>query len=91
MTIAQRRELAAQKTLVVGVYPGPIDTDMAENVPMDKAPASQVADAILTALRSGQEDVFPDATSVALSTQVQKDAKAVERHMAGMAAATAAG
>jgi short-subunit dehydrogenase len=91
VTMAQRRELAEQKTLVVGVYPGPIDTDMAENVPMDKAPPSQVADAIVAALRSGQEDVFPDATSIDLAKQVQADAKAVERYFAGMTAGAAAG
>jgi NAD(P)-dependent dehydrogenase (short-subunit alcohol dehydrogenase family) len=84
LTIAQRRELRAQGTLVVGIYPGPIDTEMAEQVPMDKAPPSQVAAAVIAALRSGQEDVFPDATSAGLARGVQADAKAVERQLAAM-------
>jgi NAD(P)-dependent dehydrogenase (short-subunit alcohol dehydrogenase family) len=85
LTVAQRRELRGQGTLVVGVYPGPTDTEMAEKVPMDKAPPSQVSAAVVAALRSGQEDVFPDSTSAGLAQGVQADAKAVERQLAGIA------
>ena len=81
LTQAQRRDLG-KKTLVVGVYPGPIDTDMAEGFEMDKAAPSEVARAIVEALKSGNEDVFPDPMSVQLHEGWQKDAKAVERMMA---------
>jgi NAD(P)-dependent dehydrogenase (short-subunit alcohol dehydrogenase family) len=83
LTIAQRRELRAQGTLVVGVYPGPIDTDMAEKVTLPKVPPSEVGAAVLAALRSGREDVFPDPLSDQLARAVQADAKAVERSLAG--------
>jgi short-subunit dehydrogenase len=82
LTVAQRRELRAQRTQVVGVYPGPIDTDMADGIPFAKVPASTVADAIIAALRHGTEDVFPDPMAQQLAAGVQADAKAVERQMA---------
>eukprot|EP00540_Astrosyne_radiata_P022861 CAMPEP_0116867372 /NCGR_PEP_ID=MMETSP0418-20121206/26580_1 /TAXON_ID=1158023 /ORGANISM="Astrosyne radiata, Strain 13vi08-1A" /LENGTH=238 /DNA_ID=CAMNT_0004503175 /DNA_START=611 /DNA_END=1323 /DNA_ORIENTATION=+ len=65
LTQAQRRELA-DSTVVVGVYPGPIDTDMADDLPagMEKSPPSVVVDAIIKALESGEaEEVFPDPMS----------------------------
>lgn len=64
LTQAQRRDLS--NTLVIGVYPGPIDTDMGDELPMDKTPPTTVATRIIDALRNGKEDVFPDPTSVAM-------------------------
>merc|ERR1712137_669130 len=81
LTQAQRRELG-NEALVVGVYPGPIDTDMAENIPMDKTPPSMVAKSIVDALLSGQEDVYPDKMAMELHNGWQSDAKAVENMMA---------
>lgn len=83
---AQRRELAAQGTRVIGVYPGPIDTDMADELELRKTPPSAVATAIIAALRDGTEDVFFDPMAVDLQRGVQADAKAVERQMAAMTA-----
>ena len=80
MTQAQRRELP--NSLVVGVYPGPIDTSMTKEVPFEKAPPSSVAKAILQGLQEGQEDIFPDAVAKDLYAKWQKDAKAVEQSMA---------
>lgn len=88
LTQAQRRELAAQGTRVIGVYPGPIDTEMADEVELPKAPPSIVADAVVAALRDGSEDVFPDPMAVELQRGVQADSKAVERQMAAMAGAS---
>ena len=87
LTIAQRRELRSQGTLVVGIYPGPIDTEMGDGINLPKAPPAQVAAAVINALRTGAEDVFPDALSVDISTGLRADAKQVERHFADMAAA----
>eukprot|EP00522_Entomoneis_paludosa_P012631 CAMPEP_0172461730 /NCGR_PEP_ID=MMETSP1065-20121228/41563_1 /TAXON_ID=265537 /ORGANISM="Amphiprora paludosa, Strain CCMP125" /LENGTH=207 /DNA_ID=CAMNT_0013217153 /DNA_START=180 /DNA_END=799 /DNA_ORIENTATION=+ len=41
LTQAQRRDLP--ESLVIGVYPGPIDTEMAAGIEMDKASPSDVA------------------------------------------------
>ena len=86
LTQGIRGELAGQGTLVIGVMPAFVDTAMASRVTLPKLPPQAVAEAILTALRDGIEDVYPgDAADVA--TQLQKDAKTVERQFAKMAAA----
>ncbi|MCR9244632.1 MAG: SDR family oxidoreductase [bacterium] len=82
LTVAQRRELAGQGTTVIGVYPGPIDTAMAEEFDMDKASPATVGDATLIALQSGTEDVFPDEMAQGLYAQWRADPKAVEQAMA---------
>jgi NAD(P)-dependent dehydrogenase (short-subunit alcohol dehydrogenase family) len=80
LTQAQRRDL--NNSLVIGVYPGPIDTAMAEDVPFDKVPPSVVADALIEALQQGTEDVFPDPMAQQLYEGYKADAKAVENSMA---------
>ncbi|RKQ87790.1 short-subunit dehydrogenase [Solirubrobacter pauli] len=62
ITTALREELA--DTLVVGVHAGFIDTDLAAAVPAeDKIPPSQVVDATLEALRTGETEVLADDVS----------------------------
>ena len=84
MTQAVRAELAAQDTLVVGVYPGPVDTEMAAGFSMDKAPPSQIAEATLQAVAEGVEDVFPDAMASGVRDGLLGDGKSVEREFAAM-------
>lgn len=78
MTQGVRAELAGQGTLVVGVYPGPVDTDMAAGFPMDKTSPNQVVKAILAAVEAGDEDVYPDPMAVELQDGLRRDPKAVE-------------
>lgn len=84
MTQGVRAELKAQGTQVIGVYPGPIDTDMASEMDMDKFPPSRVAEALLKAIVDGTEDVFPDDMSATMRAQLLEDPKAVERQFAEM-------
>jgi hypothetical protein len=77
--------LTHSNSLVIGVYPGPIDTYMAENVPFEKSPPSDVADALIEALKNGVEDVFPDPMSKQLFEGWKADAKALEKNMAANA------
>ena len=79
LTQALRAELAKQNTLVIGVYPGPIDTDMAKHLPFDKASPESVATHVFNALATGEEDVFPDPFSVEFARQLRLDSKAVEK------------
>jgi short-subunit dehydrogenase len=58
---AARFELKAQGTLVVGVYAGFIDTDMAARVEGRKTPPEQVAERTLAGIREGQHHVYADA------------------------------
>ena len=84
LTQATRAQLAEQGTFVVGLYPGPIDTRMAEELPLDKAPTSQVADALLQGLENGVEDIYPDNTAVQVLSGVTEGLKAIEKQFAGM-------
>ncbi len=84
LIMATRLELADQGTLVVGVYPGPIDTDMAADIEMEKAPPSQVAETTIAAIKNGHEDVFTDEMSKTLYQSVKTDPKAVEAEMLEM-------
>ena len=81
LTQGIRAELAVQGTSVLGVYPGPVDTDMAEGFPMEKTPPHEVVNTIFEALESGQEDVYPDPMSVDLHAGLLGDSKAVEKQV----------
>ena len=78
-----RAELASQGTPVIGVFPGPVDTDMAKAIDFDKVPPSHIADVTLDAVEAGEEDVFPDPMSQSLNAKLGEDVKAVERLLAG--------
>jgi NAD(P)-dependent dehydrogenase (short-subunit alcohol dehydrogenase family) len=84
LTQSVRAELAAQGTLVVGVYPGPVDTDMAASFPMDKVAPNGVVQAILKAVEDGIEDVYPDPVSAELHTGLLSNPKAVEKQTGEM-------
>ena len=84
LTQGVRAELAAQSTFVAGVYPGPVDTDMATGIPMDKTPPSTVARTILHAVEAGEEDIYPDPVSSEMRAGLLGDPKAVERQAGEM-------
>ncbi len=83
LTQGIRAELASQRTQVIGVFPGPVDTDMAEAVPMDKIAPLEVANLILQAVENGIEDVYPDPVSQGVFSEIQVPLKAVEKQFAG--------
>jgi NAD(P)-dependent dehydrogenase (short-subunit alcohol dehydrogenase family) len=85
-TQAARLALTAQKTTVIGVYPGPVDTDMATNVPFEKSSPRSVADDILAGIEAGAEDVFPDPMSKQMGQLYMSDPKGIERAIAAMVA-----
>ena len=79
MTQHLRAELAGQNTLVTGVYPGPIDTDMAKDLPFDKASPDSVAEKVYAAIAEGAEDVYPDPYAENFVQQLEADRKALEK------------
>lgn len=83
LTQGIRAELAQQGTRVIGVFPGPVDTAMAEAVPGDKAAPSEVAQATLQAIAQGIEDVYPDPVSQTVFSAIADPLKAVEKQFAG--------
>jgi NAD(P)-dependent dehydrogenase (short-subunit alcohol dehydrogenase family) len=80
LTQAQRRDL--KTSLVIGVYPGPIDTDMTKSLAMDMPSPSSVANDLMNALKNGTEDLVPDAFAQGLYAGWKADAKAMELSMA---------
>jgi NAD(P)-dependent dehydrogenase (short-subunit alcohol dehydrogenase family) len=79
LTQSVRGELKAQGTFVMGVYPGPIDTDMAAGVQMEKESPASVAREILKGLETGAEEVFPDKVSKEVAARLKTDAKGLEK------------
>ena len=79
LTQATRATLGPQGTNVAAVYPGPIDTDMAKSLEMEKASPASAANAILDGIEAGQEEIFPDPLSRQLGELFLRDPKELER------------
>ncbi len=84
LTQATRVFLGGQGTQVVGVYPGPVDTDMAEEIEFEKASPESVAQAILAGLEAGAEEVYPDPMAEQFGSVYGQNPKALEQQVAGM-------
>jgi NAD(P)-dependent dehydrogenase (short-subunit alcohol dehydrogenase family) len=63
MTNGLRRELQGQKTQVLALHVGYIDTDMARNAPGPKMKPEEVVSATLDALEAGKDEVLADDLS----------------------------
>jgi NAD(P)-dependent dehydrogenase (short-subunit alcohol dehydrogenase family) len=78
-----RALLARQGVSVHVVLPGPIDTDMAQNLDIPKASAESTARAILEGVERGEEEIFPDPMSEAIAEGWRASAvKALQRQFA---------
>lgn len=84
MTQSVRAELKAQKTLVIGVYPGPIDTDMAAGIKMKKETPENVAREIIKGLESGTEEIYPDKAAKDFIAKLKTDARALEKEWSAL-------
>ena len=82
LTQGLRGVLAAQKTNVVGVYPGPVDTRMADGVAMPKASPESVAEEILAGLQAGLDEIYPDEFAQNIQKRLAACPKDVERQLA---------
>lgn len=84
LTQGLRILLAGQGTAVFGVYPGPVDTDMARGIDMEKATPASVAAAILDGIESGHEEIYPDPFAVQFGEQYGASPKESERQVQAM-------
>ena len=82
LTQAVRGELAKQGTLVVGIFPGAVDTDMAKGIDMPKLDPNDVASIALKAVESGTEDVDVGDMAQGIAAGMKADPKAVEKEFA---------
>ena len=85
MCQGMRGELAPQGVAVFGIYPGPIDTDMAAGVDFEKESPRNVAIRIFDEMSAGTEDITTDAFADDFVARLKVDAKAVEKETAQMA------
>lgn len=80
---AMRSELKG-KIEVYGIFPGPIDTDMAREFPMEKTNVNLAAENILQGIIKGEEDIFPDAMSQQISQLWKRNPKGLEQQFSTM-------
>jgi NAD(P)-dependent dehydrogenase (short-subunit alcohol dehydrogenase family) len=85
LTQSIRGELSGQRTFVIGVFPGYVDTDMTHGVDAEKVAPSVVATAIVAALRERTEDAYPGPVAD-IAAALLRDPKAVERQFASLSA-----
>lgn len=82
ITQGLRGELYQSNILVMGVYPGPIDTEMSKDLEMEKDSPMIVAKNIVQGLVDGKEYVFPDRMSKQIGNLYLSEPFAVEKQFA---------
>ena len=85
-----RLSLAGQGTHMIGVYPEPIDTDMAKDLPFDKTSPEDVATAVLDAVESGSTEVYPDPFSEDSGSRFNAGPAGLEQYVAEIVSGGAA-
>jgi NAD(P)-dependent dehydrogenase (short-subunit alcohol dehydrogenase family) len=86
LTQSMRQLLRAQGTFVAGVYPGPVDTDMAAEFTVPKVSAASAAEALLDGLERGREDIYPDPFAVEYGDLHAVNPKGLEERIAALIA-----
>jgi NAD(P)-dependent dehydrogenase (short-subunit alcohol dehydrogenase family) len=81
MTNGIRVELGGQRTLVVGVHAGYIDTDMTANLKIKKTTPEDVVSATLAALERGETEVLTDDRSRDVKKRLRDDPASLDREM----------
>jgi NAD(P)-dependent dehydrogenase (short-subunit alcohol dehydrogenase family)/uncharacterized OB-fold protein len=84
LSLAQclRAELASAGVRVINVFPGPIDDEWSQALPPPKIAPGRLAAAIVDALRSGAEDVYPGEVAEDWLARWRDNPKALERELA---------
>jgi NAD(P)-dependent dehydrogenase (short-subunit alcohol dehydrogenase family) len=84
ITQTTRQLLRGQGTFVAGVYPGPVDTDMAERFVVPKVSAASAAHAILDGLEQGLEEIYPDPFALEYGAAYAVNPKGLEARVAAL-------
>lgn len=85
LTQVSRMVLAKDAIEVLGVYPGPVDTDMGRPAPFAKALPADVATAIVSGIEAGTEDILPDAGAEQAGSLYASGPKRLEQLVTGLA------
>ena len=81
LTQALRATLANSGITVMGIYPGPIDTDLAKAIPLEKATPEHAAINIVRGLEQDQAYVFPDPMALQVEQLWASDGRRLEAAM----------
>jgi NAD(P)-dependent dehydrogenase (short-subunit alcohol dehydrogenase family) len=81
LTDGVRIELRAQGTLVVGVFAGFIDTDMARGIDAPKSAPLAIAHRVIEGIEHGGEEVLADDRSRAVREAILRDPAAMRADM----------
>jgi NAD(P)-dependent dehydrogenase (short-subunit alcohol dehydrogenase family)/uncharacterized OB-fold protein len=86
LSLAQclRAELAPAGVRVINVFPGPIEDEWNQELPPPKITPAGLAAAIVDALRSGGEDVYPGDVAQEWLARWRDNPKALERELAAV-------
>lgn len=79
LTQSVRAELTRHGISVFGIYPGPIDTDMADGVNLEKETPANAAIRIFDGIEQGIEDITTDGFADDFVKKIRLDPKAVEK------------
>ena len=82
VTQSLRGSLKDEGISVHGIYPGPVETRMADSFEIDKASPEAVAEKIFEGIENGTEDIFPDAMAEQAGQAFLSSPKALEQNFA---------
>jgi NAD(P)-dependent dehydrogenase (short-subunit alcohol dehydrogenase family) len=82
LTQAMRAELSLHQIEVYEVFPGPIDTDMSKDQPMEKASPETIADALFEGIEEKTYEIYPDPFAQGIKEALESDGKALELNFA---------
>lgn len=84
LTQGLRASLVKKGIAVHAIFPGPIDTDMAAGLSMDKMSPQDCARAIVAAIEAGIEDIFPDPVALRIADAWGRDPQSVQKEFASL-------
>lgn len=83
VTQSARAGLKGTGVKVLGIFPGPIDTDLARDIPLEKATPETAAKRIVAGLEAGEEYIFTDPVADHIGHTWRTNAPGLEAAMAG--------
>jgi NAD(P)-dependent dehydrogenase (short-subunit alcohol dehydrogenase family) len=81
LTQALRATLSKSGVTVIGIYPGPIDTDLAKVISLEKATPEHAAENIVRGIDKGEAYIFPDPMALQIEHLWVTDGRQLEAAM----------
>jgi NAD(P)-dependent dehydrogenase (short-subunit alcohol dehydrogenase family) len=83
VTQTLRATLKQKGIRVIGIYPGPIDTDMARDIPLEKTSPEHAASEIVKGLEADQDYIFPDPVAKHIGALWASDGRQLDTALVG--------